>query len=171
VEALAVRPSGEVLVGGVFTSSGNNLNAYLARLATTCPATSTSLGGGCASSGGSNALTANEPWTGSAWQATATGLPSSVLVAWVNGFSQIATPLANILPQGVPGCSLLVSPDIVQLVIATGGVADGNVSLPNTPVLAGAMFYSQMVPFEVDAQHNIVAVTSTNALEMTIESF
>lgn len=171
VEAMAVDPAGEIFVGGSFTAVGTAIQPYLARLASTCPATTVSLGGGCNSSGGSNSLTANQPWAGSSWQATGTGLPASAFVVFVNGFSQVAIPLANVLPQGVTGCSLLASADFVELVIVSGGVAQGAVTLPNTPLLAGAMFYSQMVSLEVDQQLNFVAVTSTNALELTIGSF
>jgi len=39
--------------------------------------------------------------------------------------------------------------------------------LPNTPPLVGVTFYHQLVPIEFDAQGSWVAVTATNALQLT----
>ena len=147
------------------------VSAYVARLTTTCPATATSLGGGCPSSGGGNSLTATLPWTGSTWTTTGTGLPTSAFVVLVNGFASLSTPLVSIMPQGVAGCSLLVSPDFLDFVLSNNGTAQGQLLLPNAPSLVGVIFYSQMVPLEFDPLLNIIAVTGTNALAMTVGSF
>ncbi|HEU4420656.1 MAG TPA: hypothetical protein VFT55_17085, partial [Planctomycetota bacterium] len=162
---------GDLVAGGWFTTAGGLTSTYLARLTTTCPATATSLGGGCPSSGGSNSLTTTLPWTGSTWTTTGTGLPTSAFVMLVTGFASISIPLVSILPQGVPGCSLLVSPDILGIVLSNNGTAQGQLFLPNGPSLVGVVFYSQMVPFEFDPLLNIIAVTGTNALAMTVGSF
>jgi hypothetical protein len=44
-------------------------------------------------------------------------------------------------------------------------------SLPNTPAVAGAAFYQQMIPVELGASANPVAVTATNALHLTAGVF
>jgi hypothetical protein len=171
VLALTALPNGDVAVGGDFLTAGGQISAYLARLTTTCPATTTSLGGGCPSSGGSNSLAATLAWTGGTWTATGTGLPATAFVLIANSFATNSTPLAAILPQGVAGCSLLVDPQYVGEVMASNGTAQAQFVLPNAPSLAGTLFYSQMVPLEVDAMLNIVAATSTNLLAMTVGSF
>jgi hypothetical protein len=43
--------------------------------------------------------------------------------------------------------------------------------LPNSSSLIGAQFFHQMVPLELDQSSAITAVTSTNALALTIGSF
>ena len=105
------------------------------------------------------------------WTATGTGLPTSAFVAFVNGFTPISTPLASVLPQGVAGCTLLVSPDYVDFVLSNNGTAQAQLVLPNTPSLAGATFSSQMLPLEIDAALNIIEVTSTNVIGVTVGSF
>jgi hypothetical protein len=174
--ALAVhqRPLGELAVGGNFYTAGGTTSARLARLTTPCAATATTSGAGCASSGGGNVLTTTDlPWLGGTFRATGTGMPTSAFVFAVSSTAAITPglPLATVLPQALPGCLLHVSPDIVEAQFVLGGVASSQVPLPNTPALAGAVFFHQLVPFEVDALLNIVAISTTNALQLTIGSF
>lgn len=172
VIALATLPNGDLVAGGWFTMAGGLVSAHLARLTTTCPAAANSTAPGCPSSGGANTLTAeNLPWTGSTFRATGTGLPLSGLVAIVTGFSTGSLPLSTVLPQGQPGCTLAVSPDLVDFVLPTAGAATARTPLLNTPSLAGIVFHQQMIPLEVDAAWNVTAVTATNALAMTVGSF
>jgi len=133
-------------------------------------------GVGCASSDGSNTLVAvTLPWVDAVFSAQTTGLPNSALVIAVTSFvsfAQGAAPLASLLPpHGVPSCDLLVQPDILHLVAAAAGTAQFQAFLPNTPPLVGATFFHQMVPFELDAQGNLVAITSTNALQLIAGDF
>ena len=176
VLALTTLPNGDVAAGGQFVTVDGAVSAYLARLSTTCPATAVSYGAGCASSGGNNTLVAvTLPWVDAVFHSQATGLPNSAFAIAVTSFvsfAQGAAPLAALLPpQGVPGCDLLVQPDILHLVPAAAGTAQFQVFLPNTPPLVGATFFHQMVPFELDAQGNLVAITSTNALQLTAGAF
>ena len=119
----------------------------------------------------SNTVTADLPWIGSTWTATGTGLPSTAFVFMVSGFAPVSLPLAALLPQGVQGCVLHVSPDLLDMRLSNGGTAQMQVQLPNTASLVGQVFHHQMVPFEFDAASSIIAVTSTNALSLTIGSF
>lgn len=66
---------------------------------------------------------------------------------------------------------MLVAPQYVGNVMSSNGTAQAHFNLPNATSLAGTVFYSQMVPLEVDPMLNIVAATSTNALAMTVGSF
>ncbi len=77
----------------------------------------------------------------------------------------------NISPLAPPGCVLLVSPDAVQFVPTTGGMAQWQLAIPNSPAFAGIELHHQMVPSELDLLGNIVQITATNALQLTIGSY
>ena len=170
--ALALRPNGEVVVGGGFSVAGNQGTAYFARYATPCAATVAPSGLACASSGGANTLAATTmPWTGSIYRTRGTGLPSLAVVAVVNGFSTASVPLAAVLPPSPAACSLLVSPDVVDAVLTTTGLVDAQIVLPNVPSLAGTVLHQQLVALQLDALGSIVQNTSTNRLTATVGTF
>jgi hypothetical protein len=162
--AITAEANGDVLVGGYFDTVGGMVSPNLVRLTTTCPAFATSAGPGCAA----NTVTATLPWTGSTWRADASGLPSSAAVLVVHGFGTVSLPLAAVFPTALPGCTLHVTPEVVDLTFAANGGASFAFALPNTAVLAGITFHHQMVPIVLDAT---LAVTATNALQLTVGSF
>lgn len=51
------------------------------------------------------------------------------------------------------------------------GVVTTQIALPTTPTLVGQVFHQQVLPLKVDAALNPLALTSSNALTMTIGSF
>ena len=162
VLTLSPLPSGDLLVAGV----------ALQTLSSTCPATAIVSGTGCPSSGGSNTLTATTlPWVDATFHATGTGLPALAIVIAATSVTPIpqgVAPLASLLPpQGQPGCDLLVQPDILEAMVTLTGSAQSSLFLPNTPPLVGVVFYHQMIPIELDGLGNWVAITSTNALQLT----
>jgi hypothetical protein len=136
---------------------------YFARVATACPGSVSVLGSGCAGQ-----LTAPLPWVGATWTSTGTQLPPVAFVARGFGFATLTLPLSAVSPQAGPGCDLLISPDIVDFVLSTTGTVTTGVPIPNVPALAGSVFHHQLVPFGLDAALNIVSVTSTPALTLTI---
>lgn len=89
----------------------------------------------------------------------------------VSGFTPASISLSSLLPQGVAGCSVIVGPDVVELVLPTGGIAQSQLALPNAPYLVGLAFDHQFVPAALDPLGNIIAVTSSNALTLTVGSF
>jgi hypothetical protein len=170
--AFAVRPNGDVMAGGTFTIVNGAVSAYLAQLTTTCPATAVAAGTGCTGSGGPNVLTATTlPWTGSTFRALATGMPANGLALGVRGLTTAATPLATILPQGVAGCTLLVSPDLTDLHVPTAGSLQTQFAIPNTVALANQILHYQVVSLELAVPGSITALTSTNALTLTLGTF
>ena len=172
VNALTQLPNGDLVAGGAFTIVGGAVSAYVARLTTTCAATAASSGAGCTGSGGPNVLTATTlPWTGSTFRSVATGMPGNGLALGVLGLSTISVPLSSILPQGVAGCTLFVNPDLLDLLVLAGGSAQAQFAIPNTVVLAGQTVHQQVVPVELDLLGNIIALTSTNRLTLTIGTF
>lgn len=51
------------------------------------------------------------------------------------------------------------------------GSVDTQFDIPNTMAFAGVVLHHQVLAAELDAQNNITAVTSTNALTLTIGTF
>jgi hypothetical protein len=172
VNALTTLPNGDLMAGGMFSTAGGVVSACVAQLTTTCPASTASFGAGCTGTSGPNVLTATSlPWTGSTFTAVATGMPAISLALSVIGFSTTSIALSSILPQGVAGCTLWVSPDLLLLCVPSAGSVTTQIAIPNAVALAGQLLRQQVVPIELDAVGNIVALTSTNALTLTIGAF
>jgi hypothetical protein len=166
---LEVLPDGDVVVVGRIGGAAGLPAFAVARLRSPCAATVVQHGPGCASSGGSNTLTAQSlPWTGSTFRARGEGLPGLALVSVVYGLSPLSLPLASVLPQALPGCDLLTAPDFVTFAVCTNGTVDTALAIPDTFALFGLSFYHQLNPFEIDPSLTILAVTASNALRMQI---
>src|SRR5690606_34990434 len=164
VTTMTSSPSGDVWIGGTFAAVDGSPSSGIARLTTTCPATVQTQGVGCAG----NTVTSSLAWTGGSWRADASGLPNAALVFVVNGFAPTSLPLSSVFATALPGCTLHVQPDHVELAVTNAGNVSTQFSLPNTQALAGAVFHHQMVPLALDAT---LAVTATNALMLTVGSF
>ncbi|HEX6812727.1 MAG TPA: delta-60 repeat domain-containing protein [Planctomycetota bacterium] len=157
-------PKGHLFLGGPMQN--------LARIDTTCPAQQAGAGAGCNGSGGANVLAVETlPWIGGRFRAHATGLPALSLVSEVFGLSTLSLPLSAVLPQGQPGCDLLVMPDYVNFSLAANGAATTELVIPNAPFLVGATFFHQLNLFEYSPGVGFVAITASNALAMTVGSF
>ncbi len=165
---------GVLRVGGRFEQIANVDAARFVLREVPCPATATAFASGCASSGGANLLAATTlPWTDTTFRATGTGLPTTAIVLAVTSIVPVVPPLplAAVLPEGMPGCDLHVAPDIVEVMLTTNGMAQSQLYLPNVPPLVGVTFYHQMLPIELDAFGGFVAITATNALQLTAGIF
>ena len=172
VQGTALAANGDVLLVGYFFSAGGIGSGYFARLSTSCPASVSSAGTGCAGSGGNNILSATSlPWTGGQFTSRATGMPGSGLALSVRGLSTISMPLSAILPQGLPGCSLLVTPDLLDVFVTSGVPLAIAFTIPNSVIFAGQMMHQQVVPLELGPQGNITGISSTNRLSLTIGTF
>lgn len=176
---LVTSKDGGVVACGAFTRPGNlyyptttTVAAGLARLTTTCPANIDTYGVGCNGVGGPNVLIATtRPWIGSTYLARATGMPLLGLAIDVHGFASMSTLLAAILPQGAPGCNLLVQPDSLHLAVPTAGVVETAIALPNAVAIIGLVFQQQVVAIELDSAGVMTALTSSNALQLTVGAF
>lgn len=169
VTAATQMPNGDVVVGGIFDGAGGLASHNVAVLRPTCPAAAVAFGSGCVGSGGANVLVATAlPWIGSTFRGRATGMPAAAVALAVTGFQPLALPMPGVLPQGVAGCTLLASPDLLDATLPAGGVAVTQLGLPKTTSLAGQLLHHQVVPLELDLAGNLVAVTGTNGLTLTI---
>jgi hypothetical protein len=175
IHALLRVAGDDVVAGGDFTTVGGVTSPRIARLSTTCPASAVATGLGCPSSGGGNVLAAaSPPWVDATFHTVGVGLPPVALVVALTSFTSIpqgAVPLAVAFPQAGPGCDVLVAPDILGVVATVTGTAATAIFLPNTPPLVGTTFHHQMVPIELDGSGAWVAVTATNALQVTPGAF
>lgn len=59
-------------------------------------------------------------------------------------------------------------PDILQTSLTTTGTVTLQIFLPNTPALVGRTFYDQLVVIETNANGDFLAITSSNALALTV---
>jgi trimeric autotransporter adhesin len=172
VRRLSRTPTGSVLAAGTFTLIGEQVSARIAELATSCPAAAVPFGSGCSGSGGPDVLTPTAlPWLGSIYRAMATGLPPLSIGVVVTGLSTLAIPLPAVLPQGLPGCTLLTTPDLLDFVLPQNGTAVTQLAIPNDLALANRMLHQQLMPMEFDLAGNFVALTSSNAVTLTIGAF
>jgi hypothetical protein len=172
VHALAWTEAGALRAGGYFTSIDGVAAPYIATLATTCAAAAVPAGVGCTGSAGPNTLVATTlPWVGGTFAALAAGMPAVSIAVSVFGLQPVAIPLAALLPQGQPGCSLFASPDLLLAGLPTGGAWATHLAIPNAPALAGMVLHCQVAALEFDPLGAFVALTSTNALQLTIGSY
>lgn len=169
VRAITIAADGVALVGGPFAIVGGVVGPGLARLAPTCPATAVTAGAGCTGSAGPMVLTATTlPWIGSTLRAVATGLPAIALGVVVTGFSPTTLPLATVLPVALPGCTLHVAPDLLEVAIANAGAVNAQLVVPNSLPLVGLQLHQQVVGLRLDVALNITEVTATNSLRSTV---
>jgi hypothetical protein len=163
---------GRLVVGGQFATAGGAAASNLAAVASSCGPQVASFGTGCTGSGGLNTITQTAAARiGSTYRAFGSGMPALAFVADVYGFSSVAVPLALALPQGLPGCTLYASPDVVDVLLPVAGRVDSALPLGYVPSAIGVVFFHQYVPLELDLGFNITAVTASNALQVTIGAF
>jgi hypothetical protein len=169
VFALATRANGNLLVGGTFTLVDGNVSAYFAELTTSCPATAIAFGSGCAGTAGPLTLAAtNLPWLGGTFTTRATGMPAGSLALSILGTGTASLPLPSLVPQGLAGCFLLTTPDVLGAEIPTAGSVTTALAIPNVPTLAGQVFHQQVLPIEFAATGGMLTVASTNRLTLVI---
>ena len=171
VITLAVRRSRgvdlDVVAGGRVSVVAGVAVTNIARLATSCPPSIATAPSGCPPGGPELAV---EPaWAGGAWVARVSGLPQSGFVVGVTGLNATVTALSVILPQAAPGCSLLVAPDVTQLLTTSSGEASTIWTLPNTPTLAGAIFRHQVIALA--GATSITSVVATDSATLVVGAF
>jgi hypothetical protein len=172
VYALGQLANGDLAIGGSFGTTNGLASPNVALLSSTCPALASPVGAGCQGTGGLNELLAeSQPWIGTTFRSRASGLAAPTLAVTVLGFAPMAVPLAQLLPQGLPGCAALVQATAVQFAVPAGGALALQVALPYEPALVGVTFHQQVIAGELDMSGAITAATSTNALRVTLGSY
>lgn len=163
---------GDVILHGRFQTVSGGPSYGFAALTPDCPPAAAVYGSGCAGSGSPLVLTADGlPWLDATFRARCTGAPPNSIAVGVYGFTQASTPLPTLHPLGQAGCILLVDNLAVLSAAAGGPVVRTAIAIPNLPLLIGADFFHQVVPIELDSAGDIVALTSSNALQLTIGTY
>jgi len=160
---LALAGGGHLFAAGAVTLAGSQVR--LAQTTVPCPASVSTVGAGCISTAGLVSLvTADRPWVGSTFVASATGMTPQSLALQVLGLQNVALPL----PFGGPGCVLQVDPIVTGLVVPSAGLAGVALAIPDTPSLVGGTLRMQVVGIELDVNLQIVRTSGSNALLLTI---
>ncbi|MFN3239955.1 MAG: hypothetical protein ACE37K_00410 [Planctomycetota bacterium] len=110
-------------------------------------------GAACDLANGTPGLTGTTPNIGTTLNLDANNLGTSIGAVWVLGLSD---QVFNGLPLpfdlaliGLPGCGLLASADLIDVSLATGGVASYSVPLPAQVSLVGQSVYCQGLAFTI----------------------
>jgi hypothetical protein len=142
----------------------------------TDPAGFSTFGQGCRGNAGVPSLAAAPgqwPWLGSPFTLQAARLPANQPLIGFLGFSrttwfgQFALPF-DLTSLGMPGCSLLVSGHLIDVVPNQGGTATWSLQIPTQTELVGANFYNQL--FALDPGANPLGVIVTNGSQSTLGS-
>jgi hypothetical protein len=169
IAATAVDERGEVLFAGDFEVANGVVAGGLASLRTNCPAALAPAGSGCVGSAGLVvAQIERRAWLGGTWRARATNLPAASLAVHVLGLNGVSLPLASLLPAGLPGCTLHVSPDLLQADVPVAGATTAAWGIPSSSLLLGQTFRHQVVSFELGSSLAITAATASNAWSLAI---
>lgn len=161
---VALRNGDVLILGAVFLDAARA--AAVARFATGCPSASNAVASGCATPAG--ALASDAPWLGQTLRLQASGLPLAAFAIAVGSTQSANLPLASVFATALPGCALLVQPDVTSAQLAVAGKAQLALAIPNTAALVGATFRQQFVSFALDPS---LAVGATNALQLAIGSY
>ena len=156
-----------LFVCGAFYRAGNQVATFLARRISDCLTDVAEIPGGC-TNGDDLLISRDGAWLGGgATFDLATG-PLSALTVMVTGFSPTAVPLTALSPVASPGCSLLASPDYLQAFIPWNGAGSSHLPIPDDPNLIGQTFLQQAISFAIDLTPQILDVTASNLLHVTI---
>ncbi len=172
VHALQSPAGAALAVGGSFAAIGALASPRFAQLVTPCAPGIAVAGAGCASSTGAHALIAlSPPWLGATFRAVATAMPPGSLGIAVTSLSPATITLSQVLPGGGAACDGLVFADLAQLALPFAGLAMTELPLPDVPAAAGWNLYHYVAALELGPAGNVVALTSTPRLALTLGSF
>ncbi len=104
----------------------------------------------------------HRPWVGEAWEVTIYNMLQGTGNAWIifGVQSGVAVPMA---PYGLPGCNLMVSPDIIIPVNTTATVGTFSMWIPHDVNLVGSKIYLQSFVRDSSVQ-NAAQALMTNSL-------
>lgn len=131
------------------------------------PSGYTTFGAGCLGSRGLAALGTNfavPGLLGSSFGVTVANVPVNTLVVMITGLSRDqwnGAPLpVSLAALGMPGCDLYVSPDVLELLAASGTTASYTIQLPAEPTLLGLEFHQQALVLDAAAGNPFGAIVS-----------
>jgi hypothetical protein len=172
IATLAMIGDGALWIGGQFLSFNGLVTPKLAQLTSTCPAVADPYGSGCSGAGGTLRLRATTlPWLGGRVDTAVDGLPGSSLALVLRGFATTSVPLLSLLPQGAPGCELLVQPTLIDALLLGGSAGSASLSLPASLSLAGVQWLEQWLAFDLGLAPQAGSLIGSNGLQFTAGVF
>lgn len=180
IYALAAGAQGNLAVGGAFVQLGGSAQArlgtapvaHLTMLAVGCPQAVTAYGTGCSGPDGRLDIgPVSPPWLGTTCRTTSLFAPAQALGAAVLGFAAANTPLSQLHPAGGAGCTLLVSPDVLQWLPWRDYRWEWELAVPRDPGLVGVQLRQQILQAEFGANAQPIRLLASNALLLTIGAF
>jgi trimeric autotransporter adhesin len=172
IHTLHLTTSGQIAVGGNFATIGGVQASALAILDSPCAPSAVIEAPGCASSAGAVRLVPLQlPWLGDAFLGRTSGIPASALGIGIWGLAPAAVPLSSLLPQGIAGCQLAASPDVLQLLLPAGGQVLTTLPVPITASLTGQLVRHQVATVELGVAGSVAAVAVSNSLLLRLGNF
>ena len=172
IATLAMTGDGALLIGGQFQTFNSFGTPKLALLTSTCPAFAQPYGSGCSGTGGTLTLRATSlPWLGGRVDTAVGGLPASSLALVLRGFVTTTVPLLSVLPQGAPGCELLVQPTLIDAQLLSGSTGNASLTLPTSPTLAGVQWLEQWLAFDLALAPQAGSLIGSNGVQFTAGVF
>lgn len=132
------------------------------------PASVSPFGAGCIGTAGTPMLVTapgDLPWLGDTVEHVVSGIPVGEPGAIFASSLGPSAPV-DLGVVGMPGCELLVTPDVTEFRAAIGNAATWTLSIPNDPVLAGVPFYQQAFVF--DSLANTLGLVASNGMLATL---
>jgi hypothetical protein len=169
VVATDVSADGRTIVGQGINPLGCE-QAFVVRFPSV-PGAAVAYGPRCSSNVGPLALTATAtPFVGSIYSSSCSGIAPNTANLSVYGLGALALPWPTLLPEGQAGCELLTTPDLLVLVPGAGPNVATSLTIPNAPQLVGGVIRQQFVQFEFASSGPLLAVRSSNGLQLTFGS-
>ncbi|MCC7061832.1 MAG: hypothetical protein IT456_03450 [Planctomycetes bacterium] len=169
VTSVTVSRRGVAYMTGTFTNAGGHGSAYIASLASNCPATASEYGAGCAGSAGVVALSSTSlPWIGGRSECRATNLAANSVAFGLIGFAAASTPLSTFHPAAGAGCTVLTSPLATVWMANSAATATLGFTVPNDPALVAVVLRQQVVQAEFGLGGAIALLSSSNGVQLTV---
>ena len=108
------------------------------------------------------------PWLGGTCRSRGVGIASNGIAFGVIGWSATSTPLGTFHPAAGVGCTALVSPDAVVWLPVQAGIDHWSFAVPNAPALVGVMLREQVLHAEIGPLGDLVRLSSSNGIELTV---
>jgi trimeric autotransporter adhesin len=165
----ATMPDGSLVAVGRMTEAGGILVDGLAFLSSTCPATVVNLASGC--SAPSLAIAVQElPWIGATHRVDGSGFANGSLAAVLVGLQSPGTVLSTLLPNALPGCRLLASPDSAVITVPAAGMTSLNLAIPRNTAFVGVQLFEQFLELQLLGSSQPM-IGSSDGLRLVIGAF
>lgn len=107
------------------------------------------------------------PYVGGVFRATCSGIAADTSNAVIYGLTPLAVPLTAVLPAGLPGCELLATVELFELLPPGGPTITTSIVVPADPLLVGVVVHQQVLQVEFSTTGAQLAARSSNGLVLT----